>query len=224
MPGRGGRAFGRIADWFIPGNAYNSTMGRWNPATAKTGIAGIIADQFIPGGSNIVGMGARNGMFGSDFARDLRNEGIYNTMADQYRDFRGEVANQWLNPRIEAGGNPQVTVGQPQTVQTGGGVLPPMMPTTPPVTAQAPWSGLGTSTGNVFSGGMLGSWANGGQQQRQYGQAAGSFTPWGAGVYQNDKWGETAAGFGVGMTSGNGPSQYAISDALTATAKNKGYM
>jgi hypothetical protein len=218
MAGRGRKVFGRIADWFIPGNAYNSTTDRWNPATTKTGIAGVIADQFVPGGSNIVGMAANNGLFGSNFARDLRNEGIYNTMADQYGDFRGDLSDQYLHPSVQVGNdyNPQVSVGQPQPVMGGS-----TFPTTAPVVTQGPWQGLGSNTGNVFSGGMLGNWANQGPQQRQFGQSAGSFTPFGAGVVQNDAWGDAARGFGVGAGSGGSGGSYALADAMAANKKNR---
>lgn len=222
MAGRFKRFLSQAADaLLIPGNAYNSNTGRWNPATTKVGIAGLIADQIVPGGSNIVGMAGRGGLFGGDFASALKNEGIYNTMADQYGDFRSDLRDQYLNPSVDTGGgyNPSVSVGQPQMVSQGG--YAPSIPTTAPVNAQAPWTGLGTSTGNTFSGGMLGNWANQGPQQRQYGQSAGSFTPFGAGVVMNDAWGDAARGFGVGAGSGGSAGNYALMDALTAARKNK---
>lgn len=161
-----GRRLNQIIDWFIPGNAYNSNTGHWNPATTTAGIAGIIADQLIPGGSNIVGMAGRNGLFGSDFANNLKNENIYNTMADQYGDFRAGLKDQYLNPSVDLGGNPQVSVGQPQYASIGG-----FAPLTSAPTQQAPtnspWTPLGTSTGNLFQGGSLGSWANGGGMSSQ---------------------------------------------------------
>lgn len=224
MAGRFKRFLSQAADaLLIPGNAYNSNTGRWNPATTKVGIAGMLADQFVPGGSNLVGMAGRSGLFGSDFASDLKNEGIYNTMADQYGDFRSGLQDQYLNPSLDVGGyNPEVSVGGPQTVSTGGfAPSQPAITTTAPVNAQGPWSGLGTSTGNTFSGGMLGNWANQGPQQRQYGQSAGSFTPFGAGVVMNDAWGDAARGFGVGAGSGGSAGNYALMDALTAARKNR---
>jgi hypothetical protein len=53
---------------------------------------------------------------------------------------------------------------------------------------------------------------------RAYGRAAGSFTPNGAGVIQNDAWGEAARGFGVGAGSAGG---YALADAQRAARINK---
>lgn len=226
MAGRGSKAFGRIADWFIPGNAYNSTTSRWNPATTKTGIAGVIADQFVPGGSNIVGIAANSGLFGSDFATQLRNEGIYNTMADQYGDFRAGLKSQYLDPAVDVGGgyNPQVSVGGPQAVSIGSYAPQHGMPTMPPVESQAPWNPLGTQTGNVFNGGALGSWANGSTPQgRQiggnlsfgggsYNNGVGAGTGFGAANYANDAWGDVASSFGVGGMAGGSRDQVMSSD------------
>ena len=161
MAGKGS-FFGRLADMVIPGNAYNSTTGRWNPATTKTGIAGVIADQFVPFGSNIVGMAANGGLFGSDFADQLRNESTYNSIADQYADTLKQSQDYLHSIKPDVGYNPQVSVGTPQYMPQGWSGGSAGVPTMQPVEAQAPWKGLDTSTGNVFSGGMLGSWANGG--------------------------------------------------------------
>lgn len=224
MPTRGGRLFGRLADAFIPGNAYNSTTGRWNPATTKTGIAGLIADQFVPGGSNLVGMAGRGGLFGGEFANQLKNEGIYNTLADQYGDFRSDLADQYLHPQVDIGGgfggNPQVSVGHPQTVSMGG--YAPSIPTMPQVDTQAPWQGLGTGTGNTLSGGALGNWANGGgaPQGLHYGNGSGAGTGYGASNYQNDQWGQTALGFGLGTGFGSAGS-FALADAQKAAKINR---
>lgn len=99
----GSRFWGRLADALIPGNAYNSTTGRWNPATLKTGIAGMVAGQFVPGGEQIVQQGAKRGMFGQGMVTQLRNEGIYNSLADQYGAYKreqGRVADS-LNPGVQ---------------------------------------------------------------------------------------------------------------------------
>lgn len=201
MPGRSGRFWGRVADAFIPGNAYNSTTGRWNPATTKTGIAGVIADQFVPGGSNIVGMAANGGLFGSGFATQLRNESIYNNIADQYGQTRNELRDYLEGQHVNVDGmNPQVSVGNPQQVSVGN--YAPSIPTMPSVEAQAPWTGLGTDSGNVLHGGMLGNWANGGGGGLHYGNGAGAGTGYGGTSYANDSWGDTARSFGVGGMSG----------------------
>jgi hypothetical protein len=225
MAGRFKRFISQAADaLFIPGNAYNSTTGRWNPATTKLGIAGLIADQFVPGGSNIVGVAGRSGLLGSDFAGALKNEGIYNTLADQYGDFREGLQNDLRNTPIDVGGaNPQVSVGNPQSVSIGNYAPTPQIPTMPSVQAQGPWTGLGTSSGGLFSGGSLGNWANGNTQPqgRSFGQAAGSFTPWGAGVIQNDYWGGAAGGFGIGATNSGSGGSYALADAMAANKKNR---
>lgn len=227
MADRGSKFFGRIADWFIPGNAYNSTTSRWNPATAKVGIAGLVADQFIPGGSNIVGMAGRSGLFGSDFAGALKNEGIYNTMADQYGDFRADLRGQYLSPTVNAGDgySPGGGIG-PQGVSMGGNS--PAIPTTAPVNVQGPWAGLGTSTGNVFAGGSLGNWASGGGSRGGglsfgggsggYNNGSGAGTGFGATNYTNDAWGQTAAGFGVG--AGNS----GVAQRQTGTDSRGGYL
>lgn len=221
MPGRAGRFFGRLADAFIPGNAYNSTRGTWNPATTKVGIAGLIADQLVPGGSNIVGMAANGGLFGNGISSGLQRENTYNAISDQFRDTREGLADYLHNQQVDVGSNPQVSVGQPQLASVGS--FAPSVPTMPAVQSQAPWQSLGTSTGNVFGGGSLGNWASGNAQPQghSFGQAAGSFTPFGAGVIQNDYWGDAAAGFGIGATSGGSSGSYALADAMRANKKNR---
>lgn len=177
MAGRGS-AFGRIADWFIPGNAYNSTMGRWNPNTTKVGIAGMVADQFVPGGSNLVGMLANGGALGSGIANGLQRENTFNGIADQFGQTRSELADYLHSQKVDMGGyNPQVSVGQPQFASVGS--FAPSLPAMPAVETQAPWQGLGTSTGGLFQGGQLGSWANPAPQQpaqRVAGQNRGGWT------------------------------------------------
>jgi hypothetical protein len=222
MAGRLKRFLSQAADaLFIPGNAYNSNTDHWNPATTKVGIAGMLADQFVPGGSNLVGMAANGGLFGSGISQGLQRENTYNGIADQFGETRQGLADYLQSQRPEFGEyNPQVSVGQPQYASVGS--FAPSVPTMPSVQAQAPWSPLGTNTGNVLHGGSLGNWASQGQgQQRQYGQAGGSFTPWGAGVVMNDGWGDAARGFGIGAGSGGSGGGFALADAMKANAKNK---
>lgn len=243
MAERGGKVFGRIADWFIPGNAYNSTTDRWNPATTKTGIAGVIADQLVPGGSNIVGIAANSGMFGSDFARQLRNEGIYNTMADQYGDFREGLANQYLQPGVDVGGgNPQVSVGNPQYLPQGygqttsvGGLFDgylnnnvqqatsntdarmntAMQGIQDRINAQGSTASLPSVNARPIGGQMR----FGGGSVGGYNNGAGAGTGFGAANFTNDAWGQTALGFGIGAAANN--NSIARSDAMKAAALNK---
>lgn len=192
-----GSAWGRIADWFIPGNAYNSTTGRWNPYTLKTGIAGLVAGQAVPGGEAIVSGLAKGGVFGSDWAKGLRNEGIYNTMADQYADWR-EQAMQDVKNGLQPN---SVTVGQPQPVTGFLGSFAGTQPTGG--NNQPAWEGLGTSTGNVFNGGSLGSWANGSSGGRAPGAAEFAMGGASQGGGHGSMWtgvsGDAARGFFAGM-------------------------
>lgn len=80
----------------------------------------------------------------------------------------------------------------------------PNIPTMPQVNAQGPWQGLGTSTGNVFSGGSLGSWANGSNVQNN---TAASQAWGGQGqATQGNQWtgisGDAARSFFGGMSTG----------------------
>jgi len=78
------------------------------------------------------------------------------------------------------------------------------IPTMPAVQAQGPWAGLGTSTGNVFSGGSLGSWANGSNVQNNTAAAQA----WGGkgSATQGNQWtgisGDAARSYFGGMSSG----------------------
>lgn len=215
MPNESGRSWFRrglsevIDRAFLGNRAHDFSSGLWNKQGAiQGGITGVLGTL-----NPVLGMAADKGF--DMFNRGQPGTGIQGTFLDQ--GFPSGASGQDMGyatlPNY-GGYNPQVNVGAPQTVTTGG-----YAPTMPTVEAQAPWQGLGTSTGNTFSGGMLGSWA--GPQQRQYGQAAGSFTPYGAGVIQNDSWGEAARGFGVGAGAGGSAGGYALADARRAAALNR---
>lgn len=124
----------------------------------------------------------------------------------------GQVQPQGLDP---AGGVsvPNVTgpigIGNP-SLNLPGGFMPspygpyaggyqfpgPMAPAGPTIN---PISGLpNTQTGYGVELPNYGGMPQAPMGGRPFGTAAGSFTPWGASSYQNDPWGETAAGFGVG--------------------------
>jgi hypothetical protein len=212
------RFWGRVADAFIPGNAYNNTTGRWNPNTAKVGLASMAAGLMgPPGADQFVQKGASSGWFGSGLADGLRNENIYNNLADQYGQTKSSLADYLHSQKVDVGGY-HASVGQMTPISIGS-----YAPTMPQVNAQAPWSGLGTSTGNTFNGGSLGQWANAGgggaPQGLHYSNGVGAGTGYGASSYANDKWGDMAMGFGVGATSGTGG--FALSDAIRANRRNK---
>lgn len=222
MPGRGGGVFGRIADWFIPGNAYNSTRGQWNPSTTKVGIAGLIADQAgIPGGSNIVGMLANGGAFGSGISSGLQRENTYNAISDQFRDTRNE-----LNDYVQS--QDYMTVGDAPQV----GMLAPQPNYGAPEAPQYDSGAQGVNTGYAtipsYGGGLASmaavnvrpiggalSFGNG-----HFNNGVGAGTGYGATNYANDAWGQTALGFGIGSSAGGSSGGYALSDAQKAQRMN----
>lgn len=90
------RFFAELADAFIPGNAYNYQLGRWNRNTATVGGIGAVADQLIPGGSRLTGMLARRGVFGGNLQAGLRYESARDAMTPGYMQTRGQLG-QWLS-------------------------------------------------------------------------------------------------------------------------------
>ncbi|MFD0738250.1 hypothetical protein ACFQZQ_02965 [Lysobacter koreensis] len=85
--------------------------------------------------------------------------------------------------------------------QPGGYSNSPNVNTMPPVMADSFGNGFGTA--NVFQGGQMGAWLNGGMANRGYGSPMGSVNQRnGTQNIINDAWGEAARGFGVGGMSG----------------------
>jgi hypothetical protein len=199
MPTNSGRSWIRrglsefVDRAFLGNRAHDFGSGFWNKQGAiQGGIAGVVGAV-----NPLLGLAANKG-----FDAYNRNQSQAITR-DQFAPDTSLDMSGW--------GNPQVSIGAPQTASIGGyAPSAPNVPTMQPVEAQAPWQSLGTSTGNVFSGGMLGSWANGGAAPRgiQYGNGSGAGTGYGGSSYANDAWGQTAAGFGVGAgNSGFGNRQ-----------------
>lgn len=123
---------------------------------------------------------------------------------------------------------------QQQIAQRGGASLPgvaytgfgapysPGIPTMPNVQAEQPWTGS-LANRNPF-GGSYGSNLGFGAPtgQRQFGRAAGSFTPNGAGVIQvagTPGGADAARGFGIGAGSGGSAGAIALSDAIALHKK-----
>lgn len=114
-------------------------------------------------------------------------------------------------------------IGFPGQVQAGNiGMQAGGIPTMPNVQAQAPWTGsmAGRNPFGGQYGGNLGFAA-----PRQYGRAAGSFTPNGAGVVQvaGNGWAgsDAAAGFGLGAQGAGATSagSIALADAIAANKR-----
>lgn len=193
MPNESGRSWIRrglsefVDRAFLGNRAHDFGSGYWNKQGAiQGGITGVLGSI-----NPLLGLAANKGF------------DAYNT--NQAQGIQREQFAPDTSIDMSGWGNPQVSVGQPQTVSMGS-----YAPTMQAVEVQAPWQGLDTSTGNVFSGGMLGSWANGGGAPRgiQYGNGSGAGTGYGGAGYANDAWGQTAAGFGVGAgNSGFGNRQ-----------------
>lgn len=208
-----GRLRGGLANLVAGGGkVYNPYTGQYAPASVRTA-------RLVSGGLNALGGPAA---IGGQVYSHMNNK----TDAAQAWDagLRGwEGIDKQLSQRPEAnqlgldvpdapmtGYQPQYALSAPQA----------QMPTMPHVTAQADgWNG-GLGTSNAFNSG-LGGWAFAQPQGHSYGQAAGSFTPWGAGSIQNDAWGDVASGFGVGAGSGGSGGGYAIADAQRANRKNR---
>lgn len=117
-------------------------------------------------------------------------------------------------------------IGFPSNQAMGPGMSMPSMqiPTMAPVQAQAPWTGsiAGSNPFGGAYGSNLGFSAN---APRQYGRAAGSFTPNGAGIVQvaGNGWAgsDAAAGFGLGAQGAGATSagSIALSDAIAANKR-----
>lgn len=204
------------------GKVYNRYTGAYAPNSVRTA-------RFVSGGLSQAGpLGA---LAGQIYSR-INNAG--DTAQAWDAGLRGwEGIDKQLNQRPEPN---QLGLDVPNAGMTGYGgyalnAPQQQMPTMPAVQAQAPaqadgWNG-GLGTNNAFNS-ALGSWANGQQAQgHSFGQAGGSFTPWGAGVVQvaGQGWNgsDAAAGFGLGAQGAGGSSAggYALSDALRAQRRNR---
>lgn len=221
-----GRIRGGLANLVAGGGkVYNPYTGQYAPASVRTA-------RFVSGGLNAVG-GPLASLGGQIYSR-INNR----TDAAQAWDagLRGwEGINKQLSQRPDTNqlglDVPDVDVGP-----VGGNynarlpTLAPVVSTAPSTAQTGPWTGLGTSTGNAFQGGQLGNWIHGpsgGQgSPRAYGQAAGSFTPYGAGIVQvaGQGWGGQSAAQGFGLGSGGSGASAgadAIADAQRANRKNR---
>jgi hypothetical protein len=215
-----GRLRGGLANAVAKGNVYNRYTGQYAPG-------GVRAARFAAGAGSAVGGPAAIGTAIWKYQNDKTNAAqAWDASRTGWENINKQLSqapdpNQMgLDvPDVGMGGYGGYSLNAPQQ----------QMPTMPTVTAQAPqadnWNG-GLGTANAFNS-PLGSWANGQPQAHSYGQAAGSFTPWGAGVVQiaGNGWGgsDAAAGFGLGAqgagsSSGGG---YALSDAMSAARKNR---
>lgn len=225
MAGKG-NFWGRAADWVIPGNAYNSTTGRWNPATTKVGVASAIAGMFGPPGADaLVQQGAQHGLFGGGIQSGLRSEGVYNNIADQYGDTLDWAQNYTRSARPDFGFSPQVSVGSPQYMPQGyntgsaSGLLDGYLSNNVQKATdntnnrmdaemqaiQARINGQSVPTmGSVNARPIGGGLGFGGGH---YNNGVGAGTGFGAANYTNDAWGDMASSFGVGGMSGGSRDQ-----------------
>lgn len=98
------------------------------------------------------------------------------------------------------------------------------IPTMPTVQAETPWTGS-LAQSNPFGGRYGGNLGFSSPQTRAYGQAAGSFTPYGAGAIQvaGQGWAgsDAAAGFGLGAQGAGASSggSIALADAIAANKR-----
>lgn len=187
---------------FLGNRAHDFQSGYWNKNGAiQGGIAGI-AGMVNP----FLGLATSKGL--DMYNRGPQGSGISGTFMDTGfpSGVQGTDMGYATIPNY-GGQNPQVSVGQPQTASIGG--YAPNVPTMPQVDAQGPYQSLGSGTGNLFSGGALGSWANGGGASGglHYGNGAGAGTGYGGSSYANDAWGDVASGFGIGGMAGGSRDQ-----------------
>lgn len=206
---------GGLVNAALPGSPYNRFTGQFNPAATRASL--------ITAGANQIAGPLAGGIAGLVLNRNPQVQA-------HYAGLRGYGAiEKQLSQRPDAN---QLGLDVPDVGMAGyerGYALNPaeqQIPTMPTVTAQADgWSG-GLGTSNAFNGG-LGNWINAQPQGRSYGQAGGSFTPWGAGVVQvaGQGWGgsDAAAGFGLGAQGSGGGSagSIAVADAQRANRKNR---
>ena len=219
-----GRFLGGVADAFVPGDAFNSNRGEWNPTTTQTGLIGIAAGQLFPGGDQIVGVGARNGLFGSDWANRLQSENTRNQLSNQWGEVKQNAQEYLSGIRPEFGG-PQVSVGAPQTVSMGGPAMPgglfdnhfrqneqqaqqgmddrmaqEMQRIQDRINGQGA-TNMAPVNANRPIGGSL-SFGGG-----RFNNGVGAGTGYGGASFMNDAWGDVASGFGVGGMAGGSRDQ-----------------
>lgn len=218
MPTRGQRALGWLVDKVALGNNYNpqtgqySNVGRGLLGRAGQGLATYLAGPLAGQLARQAGENFANTGSPINFSQNQTKLGdLINALTGQDMSGQiGPVTRQPINSRgqLNITNLPGISVQAPQLGGT-----------------EAAWSGLGTGTGNVFSGGSLGNWASQ-AAPRDFGQSGGSFTPWGAGTIQvagQGFGGQSAAqGFGLGSGgSGASAGADALADALRAARKNR---
>lgn len=192
---------GRVGDRLVWGKNYNPQTGRFTatPTQVIGGIGSRALNFLIPGAGTAANI-AGNAYYGSGPLGFLGNRGP------------GQVQPQGLDQNYGGVSVPNAaqTIAAPNMNLPSGfmpsaygpyaggyqfpGPMAPMGPTINPISGLPnTQTGYGVELPNY--GSMPQAPMMGG---RPFGTAAGSFTPWGASSYQNDPWGETAAGFGVG--------------------------
>lgn len=116
-------------------------------------------------------------------------------------------------------------IGFPGQVQASNiGMQAGAIPTMPNVQATAPWTGS-LAGANPFGSAYGSNLGFASPANRAFGQAAGSFTPYGAGAIQiaGQGWagGDAAAGFGIGAQGAGATSAggFALADAIAANKR-----
>lgn len=217
-PTRGQRALGWLVDKIAIGDNYNPTTGTYSNVgrgllgragqVAATALGGPLAGQVV---KNLANNKIDTGSFTDFSSNDSRIAQLINAF-NQGGNQIGPVERNFFDPSGSIGkvtNLPGVTSMAPGPLSTGG--QPGGQPN------------LGTGSG-LFGGGQ-GNFGTG--APRSFGQAAGSFTPQGAGVIQiaGQGWGgsDAAAGFGLGAQGAGASSagSIALGDAIRAAAKNR---
>lgn len=214
-PSRGQRALGWLVDKIAVGDNYNPQTGTYSNVgrgllgragqVAATALGGPLAGQIT---KNLANNWVDTGNPLNFSSNDSRIAKLINAFNQGGKSQQiGPVERSFFDPSGTIGkvtNLPGVTAMAPGQLSTGG--------------QQGGQPNLGTGRG-LFGGGQ-GNF--GGAAPRSFGQAAGSFTPQGAGVIQIagvPGGSDAARGFGIGAGAGGSAGSIALSDAIALHKK-----
>lgn len=210
QPSRGQRALGWLVDKIAIGDNYNPSTGQYS--NVGRGLLGRAAQ---------VGSTALGGPLAGQVVKNLANNWV-----DTGNPLNFSSNDSRIAQLIQAFNQNGKDIGPVTRAQfdPSGSLNVTNLGT---VTSMAPQLSQGTSSGqpNLGTGrGLFGGGAGnfGSAAPRGFGQAAGSFTPQGAGVIQvagQADGADAARGFGIGAGSGGSAGAIALSDAIALHKK-----